>query len=363
MTDEQITTALTVKAITLRIHGGSLEAQYLKAFFPVPVLPAFIIIKDGQLVLDLRAGEGKDQFKTAVLKALASTSPLPQRTILSPTINSDPSITQHISDQAIPRASTSATGSSPGHSPPDRPGTSSSTVGNTADDTNMPPSYNQNAEPAAAAPLDAIQSNAPSASPGGQPSQTVQNLLADRRRRLEIDKKEKNAAEKAERKAKAEARKESMVVAPDSAKAKQATYAAQQRKRQQEAKLERERILRQIEHNKAERKEKEERRKAIAKAEAEGTDGAGGLVDQQLATEVDSTRSTRTRECAVQVRLFDGSTIRSRFPSDHTLRGNVRPVRHFSELSPFTPFYFLSSLFTPLTPQTLSITFVYKKKC
>lgn len=329
MKDEQVTTALTAKAITLRIRGGSQEAQYLAAFFPVPVMPAFIIIRDGQLVLDLQAGEGKDHFKTAILRALTSTSSLPQRSKL-------------------------ATGSSSGHSSSDQPDTSGSSAGlgsasspshhlttlnsdgetlsstarNTAHEVNMPHSRNQSVDPSAATPLDATQSNAPSASSGGQPSQTVQNLLADRRRRLEIDKKEKDAADKAERKAKAEARKEAMVVAPDSAKAKQATYAAQQRKRQQEAKLERERILRQIEHDKAERKEKEERRKAIAKAEAEGNDGAGGLVDQQLASEVNSSRSTTSKECAVQVRLFDGSTIRSRFSSDHTLRGNVRPVRY-----------------------------------
>ena len=192
-----------------------------------------------------------------------------------------------------------------------------------------------------------------SASPGGQPSQTVQNLLADRRRRLEIDKKEKDATEKAERKAKAEARKEAMVVAPDSAKAKQATYAAQQRRRQQEAKLERERILKQIEHDKAERKEKEERRKAIAKAEAEGTDGAGGLVDQQLASEVNFPKATRSKECAVQVRLFDGSTVRSRFASDETLRGNVRPWidQQKSDDVPYT----FKLVLTPMPNRTLSI--------
>lgn len=326
MKDEQITTALTAKAITLRIHGGSQEAQYLAAFFPVPVMPAFIIIKNGQLVLDLQVGEGKDHFKTAILRALASTSSLPQSSKLAAGSSSG-----HSSSNQPDRSGSTAglgTASSPSlHSTTlnSDHDALSSTSRNTAHDANMIPSRNVNADPSAAAPLDAIQSNAPSASPGGQPSQTVQNLLADRRRRLEIDKKEKDAADKAERKAKAEARKEAMVVAPDSAKAKQATYAAQQRKRQQEAKLERERILRQIEHDKAERKEKEERRKAIAKAEAEGNDGAGGLVDQQLASEVKSSKSTRSKECAVQIRLFDGSTIRSRFPSDHTLRGNVRP--------------------------------------
>ena len=381
MKDEQITTALTAKAITLRINGESQEAQYLEAYFPVPVLPAFIIIKNRQLILKLRAGEGKGQFKIAILRALSFISPQPPRTVMSPTLNADPSITQHISDQTVPRASTLATRSSPDHSPSDQPDTSnstaslgstgsqhlslhsttlnsdpdtlSSTARNTADDANMPPSCNQTADSTAAAPADAIQSSATSpASPGGQPSETVQNLLADRRRRLEIDKKEKDAAEKAERKAKAEARKEAMIVAPDSAKAKQATYAAQQRKRQQEAKLEREKILRQIEHDKAERKEKEERRKAIAKAEAEGTDGAGGLVDQQLASEVNSPKPTRSKECALQVRLFDGSTVRSRFPSNHTLRGNVRPwIQEKSDDIPYT----FKQVLTPMPNRTLSI--------
>ena len=359
MKDEQITTALTAKAITLCINGGSQEAQYLAAYYPVPVSPAFIIINNGQLVLDLRAGEDKDQFKAAILKALSSRSSQPQRTTLSPTPNLDPSITQHTSDQTVPQASTLATRSSSAHFSSDQPDTPNPTT-SLGSITSRPPSFqsttsrSQNADPTAAVPTNVTQSMAPSsASLGSQPSQTVQNLLADRRRRLEIDKKEKDAAEKAERKGKAEARKEAMVVAPDSAKAKQATYAAQQRRRQQEARLERERILKQIEHDKAERKEKEERRKAIAKAEAEGADGAGGLVDQQLASEVNFPKATRSKECAMQVRLFDGSTVRSRFAPDQTLRGNVRPWidQQKSDDVPYT----FKLVLTPMPNRTLSI--------
>lgn len=379
--DEQIATALTAKAITIRIKGGSQEAQYLAAYYPVPVLPAFIIISNGHLVIDLRAGEKKDRFKAAILRALSSRLSPPQNSI-SQTPNSDASLTQRTSDQTFPQASTLATRSNSVHSSSDQPETSNSGtyLGSTAsphlsppsttlnsdpeavslgarspiDHTDMAPSSSRNVDPTATDPSNVVQSMANSAtSPGGQPSQTVQNLLADRRRRLEIDKKEKDAAEKAERKAKAEARKEAIVVAPDSAKAKQATYAAQQRKRQQEAKLERERILKQIELDKAERKEKEERRKAIAKAEAEGTDGAGGLVDQQLASEANSPKATRSRECAVQVRLFDGSTIRSRFPSTQTLRGNLRPWID-QEKSDDTPYTFKQVL-SPKPNRTLSI--------
>ncbi len=188
----------------------------------------------------------------------------------------------------------------------------------------------------------------------GQSSQTVQNLLADRRRRLEVDKKAKEAAEKAERQAKANARQAAMTADPNSAKAKQATYAQQQRKRQQETKLERERILRQIEHDKTERKEKDEQRKALAKAEAEGRDGAGGLVDQQLSREMSrGPKPASTKECAIQVRMFDGSTIRTRFPSDQILRTNVRPwvdkersdgdSPYVGVLQPYYRFFFLTT--------------------
>lgn len=366
--DEQITTALTAKAITLRINGGTQEAQYLAAYYPIPVLPAFIMIDDAHLVLDLRAPERKDHFKAAILKALSS-SRWPQ----SPTLNSDPSIIQQTSNQTVPQTSTlAASSSSVNHfleqpdtsTTPPSPGsaaslnsetdTLSSTARNTADHPNVASSRSHNVDPTVAIASNATRSLVLSSSSlGGQPSQIVQNLLAERRRRLDVDKNEKDTAEKAERRAKAETRKEAMDVAPGSAKAKQATYAAQQRKRQQEAKLERERVLRQIDHDKAERKEKEERRKVVAKAEAEATDGAGGLVDRQLASEVNFPKSTGSRDCAVQIRLYDGSTIRSRFHSDQTLRGNVRPWidQQKSDDVPYT----FKQILMPMPNRTLSI--------
>lgn len=381
MKDEQILTALKAKAISIRINGGSKEAQYLAAYHSVPALPAFIIINHGQLVVDIHAGESKDQFKAAVLRALSSRSSQPP-TITSQTPNPDPSTIQQPSDYSVARLSALATTSSSAQASLDQsepswsdpyPGSaasppplcqpaslnsdldaSSPTASNTDDHTNMPPLRSQDMIPTGGVPSNPIYSMATSsASHGAQPSQTVQNLLADRRRKLEMDKKEKDAAEKAERRAKAEARKEAIVVAPDSAKAKQASYAAQQRKRQQEAKLERERILRQIEHDKSERKTKEERRKVIAKADAEGNDGVGRLVDQQLASELNSPSSKNSGECAVQVRLFDGSTIRGRFPSDQTLRGNVRPWidQTKSDDIPYT----FKQILTPMPNRTLTI--------
>jgi len=173
--------------------------------------------------------------------------------------------------------------------------------------------------------------------------------------RLENDKKAKEGAEKAERKAKADARKESMTANPDSAKAKQATYAHQQRKRQQDAKLERDRILRQIEHDKAERKEKEVQRKASAKAQAEGNDGAGGLVDQQLSSEMNrGPRSLGAKDCAIQVRLFDGGIIRTKFELDKTLRTDVRAWVDEERFDGDVPYTF-KQILAPLPNRTFSI--------
>lgn len=43
--DEQVTTALTTKAVTLRLNAGSQEAGYLAAYYPIPMVPAFIVIQ------------------------------------------------------------------------------------------------------------------------------------------------------------------------------------------------------------------------------------------------------------------------------------------------------------------------------
>ena len=192
-------------------------------------------------------------------------------------------------------------------------------------------------------------------SPGNQSSQTVQNLLAERRRRLEKDKEEKEAKEKAERKAKSDSRKDSVTADPNSAKAKQFTYAQQQRQRQQDARKERERILRQIEHDKAERKEKEELRKALAKEEAEGDDGAGGLVKKQLLHELDGGSSPAGgNKCAIQVRMLDGATIRNRFGSEHTLGSSVRDWVDHQRSDGDVPYTF-KHILTPLPNRSLSI--------
>lgn len=240
-------------------------------------------------------------------------------------------------------------------STPSSQATDNASISNTVSTTTSPPSEQPSlaAESTPPTSSNVTRSTPPDFTASNQPSQAIQTLLADRRRRLEVDKKEKEAAEKAERKAKADARKESMTAAPDSAKAKQAVYAQQQRKRNQDAKSERERILRQIEHDKAERKEKEERRRALAKAEAEGINDSE-LAEQQLKAEMNPPRPTRSKECSVQVRMFDGSTIRGRFPSEDSLRAQIRPWVDKERSDEDFPYTF-KQILAPLPNRTLSI--------
>lgn len=164
-------------------------------------------------------------------------------------------------------------------------------------------------------------STEPSAEPEDARSSEVQNLLKERSARLEAHKKDQDAKEKADRAAKAKARREAMegTAGPEaSKKSADMKYALMQKKRQQEAREERARILKRVEDDKAERREREALRKAQAKAKE-------GVVDQGSSSILKSSSSkSLSVECALQIRLFDGATIRSRFPSSGCLRADVR---------------------------------------
>ena len=180
----------------------------------------------------------------------------------------------------------------------------------------------------------------------------MERLLTERKLKLEKQKEQRDIAERAERKAQVEARKASVTGDPTSAKAKQQSYAEQQKQRKREAQAERERILRQIEHDKQERREREERRKATAKAEAEAViDVDGGL--EPASSENESKRVVSSQSCALQIRLFDGSTIRKKFPSDQTLVSHIRPWVVETTSSRNIPYTF-KQILTPLPNRSIS---------
>jgi hypothetical protein len=127
------------------------------------------------------------------------------------------------------------------------------------------------------------------------------------------------------------------------------SYAAMQRKRLQEAKEERARILKRVEDDKIERRKREAERKAELKAKEAG-EHLGGQAESSRA---EAPKPSRSKECAIQIRLFDGSTIRSRFPSSSTLRADVRPWvdEHQAGNAPYT----FKHVLTPLPNKNISI--------
>lgn len=191
--------------------------------------------------------------------------------------------------------------------------------------------------PAAAS---ATQQEAPPASNSSSaatPSSTeertasVQALLAERAKRLEADQKAREAAAKAEREKRAQERREaaknnSEPTSPNMTAA-ESSYAQMLRRKKQDEKDERQRILRRIEDDKKERREREAQEKQArlllsAMDSDASTAAAGSSSPAEPPIQLRSRGGGPT--CNLQVRLFDGSTVRGRFSRDDTLGNHVR---------------------------------------
>ena len=110
----------------------------------------------------------------------------------------------------------------------------------------------------------------------------------------------------------------------DPTKMQQALQVKDQRKRQREAKAVRERIVRQIAADKVKRREKEELRRAQAKLDTEKLQAGVNESARGLPQTVDKGKSILGKECNLQIRTLDGSTLRRRFPIEQTVGTNVR---------------------------------------
>ena len=290
---------LSTETVLLRLVAGSQEAGYLAAIFPLPKTPTLVIIQGGQLKEYITSGVAKEEFLRRIAVVFQSRA----------------------QSNEIPSTSTTET----------------------AETTQQQASSSR--EPSAS--VDA--SSSPS-------SQIVQDLLSERGARLEAHKKEQEAKEKEKRKAEAKARKEALESsAPEgSKKSSDMKYALMQKKRQQEARDERARILKRVEDDKAERKDKEAQRKALAKAIEQSQKGEAVVAsDSSAPSSSRESAGSRSKVCALQVRLFDGTTIRSSFPSDATLGGQVRAWIN-KEMTGDIPYNFKQVL-TPLPNKNLSV--------
>ncbi|KAH6716354.1 hypothetical protein BKA61DRAFT_548341 [Leptodontidium sp. MPI-SDFR-AT-0119] len=270
---------LAEQTVLLRLVAGSQEAGYLAAIYPLPKTPTFVLIKNGELKEYLTSGVTKEDFMKRLGAVLESRVPTSQ---------------------------------------PSNPSSSSSTAANT------PASMEPSAPAAEPSPSSSSSNPTTQNTRIEQQTASIAATLAERSRRLEAQKRAQDAAEKAKKAADAKARKEAAEAGNPRAVGEQ-KYALQQAQRQREAREERARILKRVEDDKAERREKEAVRKAEAKAKLEEEKDAVKVVGESSASALPARGGANAKECAVQVRLFDGSTIRSRFPSQGSLLKDVRP--------------------------------------
>ncbi|KAI1380002.1 hypothetical protein F4677DRAFT_301474 [Hypoxylon crocopeplum] len=298
-TNESLRSPLESQAVALRLPVGSEEAGFLEALFPVPKKPTVVIIQNGALKEYIRGGVGGASKEDLVRRVAA---------ILNSSTASD-------SQQSTPTPATRTLNQSQLSSPPQVP---ASTRNNDTDDL-----YDDYDDVPAAG-----SSSAPAETSSQRgSSQEVQSVLAERARRLEADKKAKEAKAKAEREARAKKRREvndSNEGQSSNLNTAERSYAEEVRQRKLHAAEERKRILKRIEDDKQERKEREAQEKQARLLLTAMQDGEGSSSQAPPIPLPRRQGRTHGDSCNLQVRLFDGSTIRSHFKNDATLNRDVR---------------------------------------
>jgi UBX domain len=236
---------------------------------------------NGQLRETLASGTEHEEFRSRLCKALGEEKiehPPPHTPVPPPTAHS--SIANSSNPSAIPISAASS-----------RPITQAPTR------RSQPPS---NSTSSTAAPTPATQLSSPSS-----PVATAQELHNGR-----------ELATKAKGKQRAEPAPETPAPAKDNSRA---DWVAQQRQRQLQTRTEKERILAQIELDKAVRKARQAEEKRLRLNQ---TAEAEPISHTQTSRSI---RPSNAETTNLQVRLLDGGTIRNQFSADATLTKDVRP--------------------------------------
>ncbi|KAI3399439.1 hypothetical protein diail_6915 [Diaporthe ilicicola] len=288
LTDDAIAPALEKDAVSLRLQAGSQEAGYLAAIFPLPKNPTLVVIKNGELKEYISAGTSKEEFVRRVSGAFQAQTVSQGQA--GATLAAQPASTPAAAATAVPSEAPSSESQTPGEDAPAPSSTPSSTEQQ------------------------------------GQPSIAAITQEAEARR--QAARKEREALEKRRREqAKLQ---EEQQQAQDPARAKQndaKKKAAQQlAERQRQAREDRARVLKRIEDDRAERKARDENNRVARDMERRAA--AGEDVEELTAAAGEPAPTAMPRrqhdQCALQARLFDGSTIRTRLPAKATLSRDVR---------------------------------------
>lgn len=130
-------------------------------------------------------------------------------------------------------------------------------------------------------------------------------------------------------------------------------HALMQKKLRQDARDERARILKRIEDDRAEQRARDTSGKEHASA-AEEYNSKQPSAPAKRDDGMRASGSKRACECAIQVRLFDGTTIRSKFPAHNTTREHIRLWVDSQRPDGDTPYVF-KQILAPLPNRTISI--------
>ncbi|KAL7947798.1 hypothetical protein V8C42DRAFT_315625 [Trichoderma barbatum] len=288
--DSSLSKLIETQAVALRLIAESEEAGYLSQIFPLPKTPTVVIMKHGELKEYISAGTSKDDFLRRILVAFNAAPPAASVSAAAASSSSLPS-------------PASSPASSPTRLAAPVPAAASASVLAPAPSTS--PSQTQSH----------TQTQAPPASvQAAAQSEIVNRILAERAAKLKAQKEEaerraKEERAKAQEKAKAEAQAGANT---DGARVHQ--QAEELRKKRMVEQEERRRILKRIEDDREER-----RMRASAKEQQK--------IESQKAEDVVASKQSKlspikkvSEMASIQVRLFDGSTIRSRFKTASPLK-------------------------------------------
>ncbi|KAI0192830.1 hypothetical protein F4808DRAFT_363072 [Astrocystis sublimbata] len=273
LTDDSIRSGLVSRSILLRLSAGSQEAGYLEALFPVPKKPTVVIIRDGQLKEYIAAGTSKEEF----IRRIGKTN--------------EPSLTAQ--SQA---STTTSVNPELAATPPQRQPQPAAAAASTA------AALNNYAQPA--------PSSSPS-TPSG-PTEEEKRLAAAERA-------------KAKGKGRAEPSDEDSANTNTNTNTAEKSHANEIKLRKQQANEERKRILQRIEDDKRARKERDAAERQARLSLSNPVEPSGSTTTSTSELRQRNTKASQNSEhCNLQVRLLDGSTLRSRFASDATLGKEVR---------------------------------------
>ncbi len=312
---DDVKSLLESQSVLLRLEAGSENEAFLAQLYPLPKKPTLVCIKGGELKEYIAGGTPTELILQRLQKAL-----------------------QPAQEAAQPVA----------HSPPQATSSSSQSLAPPPVPSTVSPVASEDTSPGQATPSSTSSNN------NSNPQQ-VQSLLVERAARLEAQRKREAEEAKRRREEKGKAKAEELAANPSKKAETKDKHADQYKKRKQAERDERARILKAIEDDKTARKARQADREAERRAALELEQGGYGETPLAPASQLLPSTGRLSEHCSLQVRLFDGSTLRSRFSSRETVRKDVRQFVDENRTDGDAPYTF-KVLLTPLPNKTIDVT-------